>query len=242
MCVCVTAYVSARRAGIDCSIPVDRSRLPKVDDVPHPRIFVYELPPRYNTWHLAACGEGTHRSTEASDDGQQFAELHGRYKTATFLTERMLTSRHRVYDPMAADYFFVPLFDACDHAQGRAHYYREAMKYIGHTFPYWKVAPDRHLLVAAADTGACEMAELAELADAKWLVHWGLYGRPRGRVCTDGGLPACYVPGKDVVLPPWIPHDGAHSADHTALSDFLLAQVCACACPPHGRVESLNVL
>jgi hypothetical protein len=87
------------------------------------------------------------------------------------------------------------------------------------------VAPDRHLLVAAGDAGACEVAADAELAHAKWLVHWGLYGRPVGQVCTDGGLPACYVPGKDVVLPPWIPHDGSHSADHTALSDFLLAQV-----------------
>eukprot|EP00899_Mesostigma_viride_P026954 jgi/Mesvir1/7443/Mv19222-RA.1 len=60
-----------------------------------PTFYVYELPPRFNAWQTQYAG-----SREPLDFGRYLAILW---------MERLLGSRHRVSDPSAADFFFLPI-------------------------------------------------------------------------------------------------------------------------------------
>lgn len=82
-----------------------------------------------------------------------------------------MTTGLMCYLLMQADYFFVPLWDSCNHVgRGLTEYITEGVDYISSAFPYWKVAFDRHLLVSALDEGACKYNQHPELSRPKWLV------------------------------------------------------------------------
>ncbi|KAK3288695.1 hypothetical protein CYMTET_3838 [Cymbomonas tetramitiformis] len=78
-----------------------------LDDGPH--IYVYNLPPRFNTWHLANGApeeQFAHRSRYGSPP-----EVHhvGEGFSESAFTEYVLRTRFRTLDPSKADFFLVPV-------------------------------------------------------------------------------------------------------------------------------------
>ncbi|KAK3238463.1 hypothetical protein CYMTET_51529 [Cymbomonas tetramitiformis] len=82
--------------GIDCSLPLAREHRHA-----RPRVYVYELPPVFNTWRLNLMN-----SRKATTRGP----WHGMFSAETRLLSRMLTDWRRTDIPETADYFFVPAY------------------------------------------------------------------------------------------------------------------------------------
>uniref|UniRef100_A0A2P2JDP3 Uncharacterized protein MANES_11G151600 n=1 Tax=Rhizophora mucronata TaxID=61149 RepID=A0A2P2JDP3_RHIMU len=113
------------------------------------KIYVYELPSKYNTdWlinercssHLFASEVAIHRALLNSDDGV------------------------RTFDPFEADFFFVPVYVSCNFstangfpAIGHARsLLSSAVHLVSSTYPFWNrsLGAD-HVFVASHDYGAC---------------------------------------------------------------------------------------
>eukprot|EP00854_Cymbomonas_tetramitiformis_P020169 gene20169-24143_t len=164
--------------------------------------------------------------------------IAGLYKVPMMLLERFLNSNHRTNNIEEADYYFVPLLDMCMHGRSgdRAKFLAEGIQYIRKHWKYWDLYPERHLLTAPGDHGACTYQKDAVLSRAAWLVHWGLRGKEYGIACTQGDGPACYVPGKDVVLPAFLAHESRISPDVVARSPLMRAHEPGYVPPPRTHL------
>jgi hypothetical protein len=118
------------------------------------KIFVYDLPPNYNTdWlsnercssHLFAAEVGIHRA--------------------------LLNSDVRTFDPYEADFFFVPVYVSCNFstvngfpAIGHARsLISSAVRLISSEYPFWnRTRGSDHVFVASHDYGACFHAMVRE--------------------------------------------------------------------------------
>ena len=130
--------------GADCSLTgdaaeqlfwhADGSALPAEDAVLRPRVYVYTLPPRLNTWY------GISQVSPSRDFG-------------TLLHERLLSSRYRTANPEEADFFFVPVSP-----MGQVNHYTSvrAAEWVAAQYPYWarKHGAD-HIYAFPWDYGAC---------------------------------------------------------------------------------------
>eukprot|EP00899_Mesostigma_viride_P013090 jgi/Mesvir1/21782/Mv04178-RA.1 len=160
--------------------------------VPRPRIYVYELPPRFTS--------GMHFVW--------FLHLDGRLsENAVHLAA--LLSQHRVTDAKEADFFFVPTWSRrapLDWQTGMG-YHRDIVAHIRSAYPYWDAKGGRdHIFVSSSDFGACgthkQHAHMRlgfdpDLASAIWLHHFGLTVADMEGYDTG----PCHIPGQDIVIP-----------------------------------------
>ncbi|KAL2630097.1 hypothetical protein R1flu_014783 [Riccia fluitans] len=223
-CACVEGW-----HGIDCSIPSSLSSfkswpywlmpgvvkrtdasgswqdqsLQVLVEKRRPLIYIYELPPRFNS-HLLEI----------------------------VILEGLLSSVHRTANAEEADFFYMPMLGACaiqraDEAphmklerevritrtQFSAELYREAYEYVRTAYPYWNQSQGRdHIWLFPWDEGACSAPK--EIWNSMMLVHWGntnsKYNYSTTAYWDDNwdriprvwrGDHPCYDPEKDLVIP-----------------------------------------
>jgi hypothetical protein len=106
---------------------------PKNSPRPRPRIYVYDLPPRYTSW-LAAYRRG------------DWTRDHW-YGADVIFHQQLLRSPHREFDPEQADLFLVPLHLSLGFYSHRYYFkhftsvaakpMREAVAYVRRTWPFF---------------------------------------------------------------------------------------------------------
>ncbi|KAH0972022.1 hypothetical protein GBA52_024178 [Prunus armeniaca] len=261
--------------GIDCSIPSVASSVrewpqwlrPAQVDVPdsshlpgkvvnlnavvkkkRPLIYVYDLPPDFNSLLL----EGRHFRLECVNriyDGKNSTlwtdQLYG---AQVALYESILASPYRTLNGEEADFFFVPVLDSCiitraddaPHLSMQEHkglrssltleYYRKAYDHIVEQYPFWNRSSGRdHIWFFSWDEGACYAPK--EIWNSMMLVHWGNTNSKHKHSTTaywadnwdaipsdKRGNHPCFDPDKDLVLPSW------KSPDVNSLSSKLWAR------------------
>eukprot|EP00899_Mesostigma_viride_P026688 jgi/Mesvir1/7203/Mv19028-RA.1 len=168
---------------------------PTLPSALRPRIYVYELPPRFTTgMHFVYTLHEDIRGME-----QNFHKI-------------LLTSQHRTADPEEADFFFVPTWSRRVPLQWQSGmaFHREIFAHIKSAYPYWdRNSGADHIFVSTSDYGACgthkehaksRLLPAPDLASAIWLHHYGLKV-----LDEDGdhslGLGPCHIPGHDIVIP-----------------------------------------
>ncbi|CAO1942887.1 unnamed protein product [Urochloa humidicola] len=111
------------------------------------KVFVYEMPRKYNQMLLAKDNRC----------------LHHMFAAEIFMHQFLLSSAVRTLDPEEADWFYTPVYTTCDLTpQGfplpfRApRIMRSAIKYIATTWPYWnRTEGANHFFLTPHDFGAC---------------------------------------------------------------------------------------
>ena len=187
--------------GIDCSLPGD-GPLPSVGaDVGgselRPRIYVYEMPPRFTSWFA------TFRRGDWTRDHW--------YGCDVIVHKQLLASPYRTLDPDRADFFFIPLYLSLGYYTHRYYFkhfthtaqpvLRDALRYVRTTWPYLEKHPGRHLMVMTQDQGTRFVRR--EVPGAARLIvihHWGA----PATVVVDGEAQGDHIVGQDIVVPPFL--------------------------------------
>lgn len=198
-----------------------------------PLIYVYDLPPEFNSLLL----EGRHFRFECVNriyDGRNATlwtdQLYG---SQMALYESILASSYRTLNAEEADFFFVPVLDACiitraddaPHLSMQEHqglrssltleFYKKAYDHIVMQYPYWNHSLGRdHIWSFSWDEGACSAPK--EIWSSMMLVHWGNTNSKHNHSTTAywadswddissdrRGNHPCFDPAKDLVLPAW---------------------------------------
>ncbi|XP_048225885.1 uncharacterized protein LOC8278954 isoform X2 [Ricinus communis] len=198
-----------------------------------PLIYVYDLPPEFNSLLL----EGRHFKFECVNriyDGRNATIWTDHlYGAQMALYESLLASPYRTLNGEEADFFFVPILDSCiitraddaphlsmqDHMGLRSsltlEYYRKAYDHIVEHYPYWNRTSGRdHIWFFSWDEGACYAPK--EIWNSMMLVHWGNTNSKHNhsttaywadnwdKISSDRrGRHPCFDPDKDLVLPAW---------------------------------------
>jgi len=111
------------------------------------KMFVYELPPKFNTGWLANKRCSNHL-----------------FASEVAIHRALLTSEVRTFDPYEADFFFVPVYVSCNFsavngfpAIGHARsIISSAVNLVSTEYPFWNRSKGRdHVFVASHDFGAC---------------------------------------------------------------------------------------
>ncbi|KAF3454917.1 hypothetical protein FNV43_RR05365 [Rhamnella rubrinervis] len=157
------------------------------------KIYVYDLPPKYNTDWLS--NERCSNHLFASE-----VAIH----------EALLTSDTRTFDPYEADFFFVPVYVSCNFstvngfpAIGHARpLLASAVQLISTEYPFWnRTHGSDHVFVASHDFGACfHTMEDVAIADGvaeflKKSIILQTFGVRYNHPCQDV---------ENVVIPPYI--------------------------------------
>lgn len=167
--------------GADCSLSgatVPRLAWPTPSTL-RPRIYVYDLPPRFNAWWRTVHGQRWQRNLGS--------RLH----------ERLLASRYRTDDPREADFFYVPVapLDDVSHDVAIA-----AARWVAATHPWWNASQGRdHVYAFAWDYGACWVGGHPLLRRSVFLSHFGLETRATAYFCDCPLCAPAFARGKDVV-------------------------------------------
>ncbi|KAJ0960495.1 hypothetical protein J5N97_001654 [Dioscorea zingiberensis] len=198
-----------------------------------PLIYVYDLPPEFNS-HLL---EGRHLKYECvnrvyNEDNRTLWTRH-LYGSQMALYESILASPHRTLNGEEADYFYVPVLDSCLISRAddspqlslRKHrglrssltldYYKKAYEHIIDRYPHWNQSSGRdHIWFFSWDEGACYAPK--EIWNSMMLVHWGNTNSKHKHSTTAyfpdnwsfisphrRGNHPCFDPEKDLVLPAW---------------------------------------
>lgn len=111
------------------------------------KVFVYDLPSKYNTDWLANKRCSTHL-----------------FASEVAIHRALLTSEVRTFDPYEADFFFVPVYVSCNFstingfpAIGHARaLISSAVQLVSTEYPFWnRSRGSDHVFVASHDFGAC---------------------------------------------------------------------------------------
>ncbi|PIN16686.1 Acetylglucosaminyltransferase EXT1/exostosin 1 [Handroanthus impetiginosus] len=198
-----------------------------------PLIYVYDLPPDFNSLLL----EGRHFKLECVnriyDDRNATLWTEQLYGAQMAIYESILASPYRTLNGDEADYFFVPVLDSCiitraddaphlslkDHHGLRSsltlEYYKMAYEHIMMHYPYWNQSSGKdHIWFFSWDEGACYAPK--EIWNSMMLVHWGNTNSKHNHSTTAywadnwntissdrRGNHPCFDPEKDLVLPAW---------------------------------------
>ncbi|KAL6953064.1 adenylosuccinate synthase, partial [Sarracenia purpurea var. burkii] len=213
-----------------------------------PLVYVYDLPPEFNS-HLL---EGRHFKFECVnriyDENNVTLWTDQLYGSQMAFYESILASPHRTLNGEEADFFFVPVLDACiitraddaPHLSMEKHgglrssltldLYKKAYGHIVEQYPYWNHSSGRdHIWFFSWDEGACYAPK--EIWNSMMLVHWGNTNSKHNHSTTAywadnwdqipsdrRGNHPCFDPEKDLVLPAW------KRPDKNALSSKLWAR------------------
>ncbi|KAK2995767.1 hypothetical protein RJ640_010743, partial [Escallonia rubra] len=160
-----------------------------------PLVYVYDLPPEFNSLLL----EGRHFKFECVnriyDDRNATLWTEQLYGSQMALYESMLASPYRTLDGEEADYFFVPVLDSCIITRADD-------------------APHISMQSFSWDEGACYAPK--EIWNSMMLVHWGNTNSKHNHSTTAywadnwdrisserRGKHPCFDPDKDLVIPAW---------------------------------------
>ncbi|KAM7265504.1 hypothetical protein ACFE04_003187 [Oxalis oulophora] len=157
-----------------------------------PLIYVYDLPPEFNSLLL----EGRHFKFECVNRiyNEKNATLwtDQLYGSQMAFYESLLASPYRTLNGEEADFFFVPVLDACiitraydaphlsismeEHNGLRSsltlEFYQKAYNHIFKEYPYWnRSLGGDHIWFFSWDEGACYAPK--EIWNSMMLVHWG---------------------------------------------------------------------
>ncbi|OIT00786.1 PREDICTED: uncharacterized protein LOC109229226 [Nicotiana attenuata] len=198
-----------------------------------PLIYVYDLPPDFNSLLL----EGRHFKLECVnrmyDHRNATIWTDQLYGAQMALYESLLASPHRTLNGEEADFFFVPVLDSCiitraddaPHLNMQEHkglrssltleFYKKAYDHIITQYPYWNRSSGKdHIWFFSWDEGACYAPK--EIWNSMMLVHWGNTNSKHNHSTTAywadnwdsvssdrRGNHPCFDPNKDLVLPAW---------------------------------------
>ncbi|KAG8371916.1 hypothetical protein BUALT_Bualt12G0012600 [Buddleja alternifolia] len=213
-----------------------------------PLIYVYDLPPEFNSLLL----EGRHFKFQCVnriyDPRNATLWTEDLYGAQMAIYESLLASPYRTLNGDEADYFFVPVLDSCiitraddaphlsmqDHRGLRSsltlEFYKKAYEHIMQQYPYWNQSSGKdHIWFFSWDEGACYAPK--EIWNSTMLVHWGntnsKYNHSTTAYWADNwntispdrrGNHPCFDPEKDLVLPAW------KRPDERSLNDKLWAR------------------
>lgn len=156
------------------------------------RVYVYQLPPKFNTLQVAR----SHQQPAPIRD--PFCDTNF-YSAEVAVHEGLLRSRARTRDPREADFFYVPVYVTCflinnhpNNLTKTGMFFDEAMEYVTHKFPFFNVSQGRdHVYTFAQGFGA-------RLSGDNWR-NWrnGIFLTHNGDFSSEE-----YTPRKDIVIPP----------------------------------------
>lgn len=127
------------------------------------KLFIYDLPPNYNTNWLSNERCSTHL-----------------FASEVAIHRALLTSDVRTFDPYEADFFFVPVYVSCNFstvngfpAIGHARsLLSSAVKLISSEYPFWnRSRGSDHVFVASHDFGSCFHTLVCLLTTSCYVKH-----------------------------------------------------------------------
>jgi hypothetical protein len=225
-----------------------------------PRIYVYELPSKFNQLMLQyrfqryTC---THRLFEETNRTVFLDSWH--YQAETGLHEMLLQSKHRTLDPEEADFFYMPVYLSCFYfpVYGAADFpwfhggpstsrvsqgvnlLLEMWSWVRSHRNFWDRNNGRdHILLVTHDEGSCHVP--AVLRNATILTHWGRKDLNH----TSGSAYESDVYSEEVIHPVYQPEGHLSKLGNYACYDpkkvrrrknhffFLEAFFFFCLCPP----------
>ncbi|KAI4322317.1 hypothetical protein L6164_022024 [Bauhinia variegata] len=157
------------------------------------KVFVYDLPPKYNTDWLSNARCSSHL-----------------FASEVAIHRALLTSDVRTFDPYEADFFFVPVYVSCNFstvngfpAIGHARsLMASAVQLVSSEYPFWnRSRGSDHVFVASHDFGACfHTLEDVAIADGipeflKNSIILQTFGVQYKHPCQDA---------ENVVIPPYV--------------------------------------
>ena len=192
--------------GIDCSLGGAKSAAATAAAAaaasdggvaPRPRIYVYDMPPRFTSW-LGAFRRG------------DWTRDHW-YGVDVILHQQLLRSKYRTLDPEEADYFFIPLHLSLGFYSHRYYFkhfttpaakpLRDAIEYVKSTWPYFgRKGGKDHIMVMTQDQGNRFVRSTVKEAEPLILIHH--WGAPKTCIVDHSGQ-GDHIVGHDITVPPF---------------------------------------
>ena len=192
-CKCTPGYW-----GADCSLGGSMpAAQPAVPASLRPRIYVYDLPPRFTSWI------GAFRRGDWTRDHW--------YGVDVILHQQLLRSPYRTTDPEQADFFFIPLHLSLGYYSHRYYFkhfttpavkpLRDAIAYVKTTWPYFaRKGGKDHIMVMTQDQGNRFVRQSVPEATPLMLIHH--WGAPK-KCIVDASSQGDHIPGHDLTVPPF---------------------------------------
>lgn len=155
------------------------------------RVYVYDLPPRFNTQLIRASHQSpSHIRDPYCDENFYSSEVH--------VHHFFLNSSVRTLDPELANFYYVPIYTTCDlinkqpnDLQRTGRNFRDAMQSIVNDHPYWNRTDGRdHVFLFSQGFSARLAGDWTFVKNSIFLVHNGEFTAPE------------YTPHKDITIPP----------------------------------------
>lgn len=158
----------------------------------HVKIFVYSLPPKFNSLQVARSRQQPPPIRDPYCDTNF-------YSAEVTIHRALMRSYARTKDPREADFFYVPLYVTCflinnhpNNLTKTGMFFEEGMQYVQRMFPYFNASQGRdHIYTFTQGFGA-------RLSGKEWK-QWsnGIFLTHNGDFSSDE-----FTPRKDIVIPP----------------------------------------